>query len=217
MSWGDDLSYSWLMIAAARLGKRDIVHAYLYDLLILLQLKRNGLFATKPCDISERDSKISIFNTVGGFTQGLTEMFLQSYDGLLRVFPATPNGYTSAFAGLKAAGNVSVSASQVDGRLCRIHLVAGSAGLIRLRNDWGAVRITLPDSNVVTVVDEIIELPAKPDDVFVIEPVESRPKFALSWETASPERPRTWSGPQYLERVPKDQEWTVTIGQRSLL
>ena len=213
VAWGDDLSYSWLTIAAARLGKRDTVLAYLYDLLILLQLKKNGFFASRPSDVPSRDHKVSLINTNGGFVQALTEMFLQSYDGLLRVFPATPDAYTSAFAGLQAVGNVTVDAAQTAGRLDYLRLTAGSAGVIRLRNDWGHLKLQHPDGAVTKTDEAIIILPCQAGEQVLLTPATGGQPFPRTWETVDNSTPRTWSGPRYLERLPAEQEWTVSIGQ----
>jgi hypothetical protein len=214
LAWGDDLSYSWLAIAAARLGKRDKVLAYLYDFLVLLQLKKNGLFASRPSDVATRDGKIALINTCGGFVMAMTEMFLQSYDGTLRVFPATPPDYTAAFSGLRAVGDFTVAAAQVEGRLCYISIRSGRGNTLTLRNDWGRMDIHEPGGSVKSTEEAIITIPTVQGKSYLLMSAgQPREAFPLTWDTPPRSTPRTWTGPAFLERPPTGEGWTISIGQ----
>ncbi|HEY3418892.1 MAG TPA: hypothetical protein VGM23_18615, partial [Armatimonadota bacterium] len=214
VAWGDDLSYAWLTIAAARLGHRELVLPYLYDLMILLQLKKNGLFASRPSNVGTRDEKVSLINTSGGFLQALTEMLLQSYDGVIRIFPATPADWTGAFAGLQAVGHVTVDAAQVDGKLRYARLTAGRDGVFTVRNDWGAVRLVMADGSVRLTDAAELRLNVTAGTAVLITPAEgSSAECSLSPGDEPRTTPRAWTGPRYLETLPPEQRWSITIGQ----
>jgi hypothetical protein len=213
-AWGDDLSYSWITIAAARLGKREKAFAYLYDFLVLLQLKKNGLFTSRPSDVVSRDGKVSLINTTGGFALAITETLLQSFDGVIRVFPATPVGSTTAFAGLQAAGNFTVDAVQEAGALRYIRLYSGSGGIATIRNDWGL--LVIRDAQGCESVTEaaLLALPTEAGQAYLLYPVGHVPDAVVVAFTDEVLRePRTWTGPQYLEQLPADQAWTISLGQ----
>lgn len=214
LAWGDDLSYSWLTIAAARLGEREKVMAYLYDFIVLLQLKKNGLFATRPSDVGTRDAKISLINTNGGFTLALTEMLVQSFDSIIRVFPATPPAFTASFGGLKAVGNFTVDAAMVEGDLLGIRLHSGSGGTARLRNDWGEVMVVGESGEIGRFSGDMVCFETERGGSYMLLPLPILEiDFPLEFDTAVRHTPRTWTGPRYLDRVPDSEMWTVSLGQ----
>ncbi len=60
-----------------------------------------------------------------GAVSGMTEMLLQSYDGCIELFPALPEAWKNVrFHGLKARGNVTVSAVLQDGIVQKAEFVA---------------------------------------------------------------------------------------------
>jgi hypothetical protein len=213
-AWGDDLSNSWIAIASARLGLRETACAYIYDLLVLMQLKKNGLFSTRPSDVESRDRKVSLFNTCGGFMIALAEMFLQSFDGIVRVFPATPEGYTAAFAGFKAAGNFTVDAALDEGKLVYIKLHSGSGGIAEIKNEWGAVRVSGESGPIAVTGEKMIKLPTQKGKTYFIEPeTAGKKEFEYRFETGKRDSARKWAGPRFLEKLPAGDEWIISLGQ----
>lgn len=68
-----------------------------------------------------------------GALSGMTEMLLQSYDDCIELFPALPSAWRSlSFHGLKARGNITVSAVLKDGKTERVELTPAKDGRIRL-------------------------------------------------------------------------------------
>jgi len=63
------------------------------------------------------------------FAAAVQEMLLQSYDGVLRVFPAVPTDWKDvSFENLRAEGAVLVSARMEQGRVVRISMTADKTG-----------------------------------------------------------------------------------------
>jgi hypothetical protein len=70
--------------------------------------------------------------------QAVHEMLLQSWGGVVRVFPATSKTWQDAsFERLRAEGGFVVSAGRKAGRTVRVEIRATTGGLLRLRDPFG--------------------------------------------------------------------------------
>jgi len=80
------------------------------------------------------------FTLEGNFLamQAVHEMLLQSWGGVVRVFPATSGAWQDAsFDRLRAEGGWVVSAERKAGRTVRVEIRATTGGILRLRNPFG--------------------------------------------------------------------------------
>jgi alpha-L-fucosidase 2 len=69
-----------------------------------------------------------------GATAGITEMLLQSYDGVLHILPALPDAWPAGnIAGIKARGAFEVTIAWRDGKLQRATIYSEQGGLCRVR------------------------------------------------------------------------------------
>ncbi|HPV18338.1 MAG: glycoside hydrolase family 95 protein [Prolixibacteraceae bacterium] len=69
-----------------------------------------------------------------GGCAGIAEMFLQSHAGFIHLIPALPGHFSEgSFKGLRARGNITVSARWKDHKLTMASFLAGSTGEIRIR------------------------------------------------------------------------------------
>ncbi|MCK4590500.1 MAG: hypothetical protein KAT86_02000, partial [Candidatus Latescibacteria bacterium] len=132
-SWNDSFTWPWLACVAARLGLGDKASEFLYNLGVNQFLKPNGFFSLWACMILSAEEKrrevivdkgfgvwVSttregrerqpVFLESGsGFINAIDEMLLQSYDGVIRLFPAIPASWKRArVAGLRAVGGFLV-------------------------------------------------------------------------------------------------------------
>jgi len=66
--------------------------------------------------------------------EAVHEMLLQSWGGVLRIFPALPKAWADvAFRDLRAEGGWRVTAERRGGRLTRLEIAAAAGGVLRLR------------------------------------------------------------------------------------
>lgn len=136
-TWNDDMSWPWLCCVMARLGDGETTRAYLCDLAIWQFQKPNGTFAWNVAwTHKQRIRQPAILNSSGGFAAAVNEMILQSFDGLIRVFPALPSDWSGRFAGLRAVGAFLVSAAATDGAVDWIVVSSERGGPCRVANPW---------------------------------------------------------------------------------
>lgn len=94
------------------------------------------------------------FESISNIMTGINEMLLQSYDGVIRVFPATPENYTAAFT-LKAIHGYCVSAEEVEGDIRFIAIHSEHGGICRVENPWNKERVQITSSgNFLSYSDE---------------------------------------------------------------
>ncbi len=68
------------------------------------------------------------------FAQGLNEMLLQSYSGVIEVFPAVPSEWKDiSFNNFLAEGAFEVSAEKDNGQVQQVKIVSKAGGLLRLK------------------------------------------------------------------------------------
>lgn len=86
------------------------------------------------------------FTLEGNFAAaaGLQEMLLQSYGGVIRIFPAIPADWNDvSFTTLRAEGAFLVSAERKEGATCRVEIHAEKTGLCRIEDPFAGYRFEI--------------------------------------------------------------------------
>ena len=120
---------------------RDAEQCYQMIETILKTCIMNNLFGTHPP-----------FQIDGnfGFTAGVAEMLLQSYDGIIRILPALPKDWHSgSYSGLCARGNITVGAVWKNDRLKEGTVCAHDGGRVRLYYDGKIILVQTADGTEV--------------------------------------------------------------------
>jgi alpha-L-fucosidase 2 len=83
----------------------------------------------------------------------LNECMLQSYSGILRVFPNTTNLGPARFQNLRARGAFLVSATWDGKQVSPVEIRSEKGGVARMANPWhpDRVAVTVPSGNPATV------------------------------------------------------------------
>jgi hypothetical protein len=145
-NWTPSHGHALLPIAFARLGLREHLGKYLLDMPSLYQHFPQGLFSyacknahydalgsTEPYKARDcnqpnsngrhplrRDAFVHFgFEAAGTFCAALTEMLLQSYDGVIRVSPSLPKGWRASFR-LRAINGFWVEAAADGERIAQL-------------------------------------------------------------------------------------------------
>jgi len=158
-------SFSWMACMLARCGRAEQAER---QLAIYLEafLSRNGFHINgDQTGKGYSNFRYRPFTLEGNFaaSQAVHEMLLQSWGGVVRVFPAVPKKWKDvSFADLRAEGGYRVSAEREGGRTVTVRIIAGAAGRLRLRDPFaGAAQW----SRKVDKVGANYECALKPGDV----------------------------------------------------
>lgn len=105
------------------------------------------------------------------FAAGLQEMLLQSYEGLIQIFPAVPAQWQNiSFENLRAEGAFLVSATKENGAVTQLKIVAEKGGKTRVKlpfKTWVAKQNTGVETKVVE--GGFMQLNCKPGAIIVFE------------------------------------------------
>jgi alpha-L-fucosidase 2 len=135
-------SYSWAACLFARAGQGDDALQYLSVYLDAF-ISRNGFHLN--CDQKggpgwgQRWNNPRMFTLEGNFMamEALHEMLLQSWGGVIRVFPALPSVWQDvAFRDLCAQGGFQVSAAQIGGVVNNLQVGSKFGGGLRIKSPW---------------------------------------------------------------------------------
>jgi len=159
-------SFSWMACMLARAGQAEKAER---QLAIYLEafLSRNGFHVNgDQSGKGYAGRSYRPFTLEGNFaaSQAVHEMLLQSWGGVVRVFPAVPAKWKDAsFTNLRAEGGYTVSAERIGGQTVRVRIQAACDGKLRLRNPFGRAGVTW--SRAVRAVGVDVECRLRTGDV----------------------------------------------------
>ncbi len=128
------------------------------------------------------DTDFDFMMRMGVWTENLSlpavinECIMQSFGGVIRVFPNTTNLGEAAFRDLRAAGAFLVSASWDGKRVTNLTLKSEKGVVARVANPWGKAGATARVSTSGTVLphterDGLLEFETKPGELYLIAAV----------------------------------------------
>ncbi len=126
-----------LAVAKARLSTPDA----------LSWLKKEIDIRSKPNGSMNLSRKKAAFNSFGHFTEmfavsgAISELLLQSVDGIIRVFPAWPKKKDAEFQNLRAQGGFLVSAKQKDSEITGVAITSTVGGEFQFVSPWQKVQV----------------------------------------------------------------------------
>ncbi len=154
-----------LNIARARLGLTDEALSNIaIDFTEHHKEKPNGLFAWKAHG--------SYMSEQVGIARMITELLLQSVNGVIRIFPAWPKNKDAEFAGLRAQGGFLVSARQTGGQISDVTIASTAGGEVRFVNPWpgSTVRVTAKKEIRYRETNGIVSLPTQAGETYQVKP-----------------------------------------------
>lgn len=142
-AWGG-YSLGWISIFAARIGHAERA-------LTMLELGMKGFFLRNGFHVNGDVNNIGvslfksrIFTLEGNFciSQAVHEMVMQSWNGIIRIFPATSKEWDDvSFENLRAEGAFLVSAKRKAGYTVSIKIVSEKGGLLRLKDPFNGANV----------------------------------------------------------------------------
>jgi len=131
VAWAASIAACTNRANLARTMLLDYVDRWVTENTFHMQGPQNG------CDLSVHGNYALTLEAGFGAANALQEMLLQSYDGVIRAFPAVPRSWTeAAFWSLRAEGAFLVSAVRRNSRTVFVHIVSEAGGPCRVRVDF---------------------------------------------------------------------------------
>lgn len=178
-----DAGHEFLPVIAARLGNAEWWRAAMFQYIQSFQVHDQGLLhyynitGNKVLELGDSDGAHPYLEGSGIMATGVNEMLLQSHGGLIRVFPAVPDRWSTQFK-LRAEGSFLV-ASEHRGRVgipyIAIKAVGGKKRLCRIAVPWkvGAEIRTGKKKVTFKLNDGCAEFMAVPGVVYVLTPTDN--------------------------------------------
>jgi alpha-L-fucosidase 2 len=215
----DDIGTPYLSIVAARLGLKELARAYLYDLMILLFLKRNGMFSqinvsgVLPPD--RREGLSNMPNIDCTFTTAVNEMMVQSYNGVIRVFPAVPDDWKGGFYNFRVSGGFLVSSRKKGKKVEYISIYSTAGGACKVKSPWSKkLKVTVGKKTVKFPVEKgIITVNTEENCLYLIRQEGTILPESQKLKGKRRENPRIYRGPKYLSKVPENELWDIFLGR----
>jgi hypothetical protein len=127
--------------------------------------------------LKERISKTALTNLwitqIGGGVETLSavpgtinEMLMQSYEGIIRLFPSWPEGQDAAFENHRARGAFLVTSALKSGEVQYVNIYSEKGRLLSLRNPWKnkEIEVRKQNGNISVYRGERLEIFTKPGD-----------------------------------------------------
>ncbi len=216
-TWNDDCCWPNMIGYAARLGLAEEAAAYLYDFGLFQHLKPNGIFAFDiPLTDEQRQTRWGMPDSNYAMTAAVSEMLLQSYDGVIRLAPACPRDWDAHFSGFLAVGAFEVEARIVGGtaRFLKVRSLKGNR--CRVYRPWpgGTVEVLCAGKPVgFDETGEIVAFDTEPGAEYEIRRGASTREALTEADSCEPEAgPVLYRGPAYVGEVPAKKRGEVWLG-----
>ena len=136
--WWVGFSFAWIADLEARLGDGESAALHLRQLTDCLY-SVNGFHLNgdyRKTGLTKHTYRPFTLESNMMMAEALQEMLMQCYDGVIRLFPAVPQGWMQdcSFEGLLAFGNVKVSAVAKGGKVVSVELFARKEGTVKILN-----------------------------------------------------------------------------------
>jgi len=216
-TWNDDCCWPNMIGYAARLGLAEEAATYLYDFGIFQHLKPNGLFAfDAPVTDDQRETYWGMPDSNYAMTAVVSEMLLQSYDGVIRIAPACPREWEARFSGFLAVGAFEVDARIAQGSISCLRVRSLKGNRCRVYNPWPGQAVAVTCRGKPVDVEQsagVLSFQTEPGDEYEVTrvglagPADVREK---SWEET--QGPLCYRGPAFMGQVPEEKRLAVWLG-----
>jgi hypothetical protein len=104
----------------------------------------------------------------------INECMMQSYNGIIRLFPNWPANKEGQFNTLRAAGGFLISSSCKGGTVRTFSVLSEKGGILKFYNPWGSEIIIDSNGRKSSVSGEIIGLKTNPGELLDFQPLTSK-------------------------------------------
>lgn len=195
-------AWGWAICAGMRLGfGGEWARKYLCDSSILGLQNGFGLSVS-----GERPKAKRYAPEVVGVNLQINEMLLQSYDGIIRVFPAVPRDWTCKIGNLRAVGAFLVSGEIEKGKVKYITIKSEAGMQCKLLNPWKESKVIVRDAErkdnlLIEKGKKIIEFPTEVGKIYILSEGKHNSSISSVVTLTGKKRktPRVYCGPKYFK------------------
>lgn len=165
-------SFAWYAALLARAGKggqaAEALHTFVKAFTLPNSFHVNG-DQTKS-GYSDNHSRIFTVEGNMAFAAALQEMLLQSYQGVIRIFPAIPETWNNAsFMNLRAEGAFVVTAERSNGETNKVMVMAEKGGTLKMLNPFKAGTVAVTGTKEYSAEGKVLVISTKPGQLITFE------------------------------------------------
>ncbi|WP_066375362.1 discoidin domain-containing protein [Herbidospora mongoliensis] len=138
-AWGQENSFPKVFTQAARVG---------YPAQTIIDRLKQQINQRSVANLRIADGNHGLEKA--GAVEALNNMLLQSWDGLVQVFPVWPTGKSGAFHNLRDEGGLLVSASRTGDAVEYITVKSEQGGVFEIKNPWTGTKVNVAADNGTT-------------------------------------------------------------------
>jgi hypothetical protein len=118
----------------------------------------------------------------------IQEMLLQSYDGIIHVFPSMPGAWGDTAFRLHAVGGFVVTAERRRGKVLHVQVESKCGRMCRVANPWSDFHVAVQQEGIgeplVVTADGVVEFPTAPGGTYLVRLAGQvgKPLPAVEWE-----------------------------------
>ncbi len=135
-SWGQDNSFPKVFTQAAKVG---------YPAQTIIDRLKQQITQHSVANLRISDGNHGLEKA--GAIEALNSMLLQSWDGLVQVFPVWPAGKSRSFHHLREKGGLVVSASRTGDAVEYITVTSEQGGVFEIKNPWTGTKVNVSADN----------------------------------------------------------------------
>ncbi|GAA0435039.1 hypothetical protein Acor_32350 [Acrocarpospora corrugata] len=135
-SWGQDNSFPKVFTQAARVG---------YPAQTLIDRLKQQINNRSVANLRIADGNHGLEKA--GAIEALNNLLLQSWDGLIQVFPVWPAGKSGAFHNLREKGGLVISAKRTGDAVEYITVKSEQGGKFEIKNPWQGTKVNVAVDN----------------------------------------------------------------------
>lgn len=140
----------------------------------------------------------------GTMSTGVGEMLLQSWDGVIRVCPALPAGWSADFK-LLAMGGFEVTGHAVQGKVAAVELLSLRGQPAKLVNPFGGkALVALDRKEVLTSADPVLSFPTQAGKRYLVVPftTSALPQYSVTAATNDAPKHLAENSKRWIGRQP---------------
>ena len=163
-------SFIMLAVARARLRLKDTYRWIREE--ALARARKNSTLGINRLKPHNPFNDYGFYTEMYAFPIVINEMLMQSWNGIITLFPCIPHAMKARFHNLRALGGFLVSSSHENGEVGETRILSTVGGVLRVFNHWGKVDV-FENGTPIDYLEEgsVIKIRTRPGREYVFKKV----------------------------------------------